>query len=98
MIARQARLVASTFALATVALVLAGLTILVLTFDHPPQGGWGFRGFPAIFALAAGSVGWLNMTRRPDNPIRPGLAVLGSLNSAQLHPTDYAAGGPRASP
>jgi hypothetical protein len=81
----------------TAALTIAGLTILLLTLDHPPQGGWGFRGFPTIFAIVSGGVGWLIMVRRPDNRIGLVLAIVGVLNAAQLFLTEYAAAGTRVS-
>ncbi|HZM72046.1 MAG TPA: hypothetical protein VFC71_01605 [Candidatus Polarisedimenticolia bacterium] len=91
------RQLASVLAIATATLTIAGLILLALTLDHPPQGGWGFRGFPTIFAIAAGSVGWLIMTRRPENRIGLVLAVVGLLNAAQLFLTEYAAAGTRTS-
>jgi len=84
-------------AIGTATLTLAGLILLVLTLDHPPQGGWGFRGFPMIFAVGSGSVGWLIMVRRPENRIGLVLAVVGLLNGAQLFLTEYAAAGSRVS-
>jgi len=81
----------------TATLVVAGLTLLFLTLDHPPQGGWGFRGFPIIFALAAGPLGWLIMRRRPDNRIGVLLSLSGFLSAAQLFLTEYAAAGTRVS-
>ena len=94
---RRLRQLASVVAIATATLTIAGLILLALTLDHPPQGGWGFRGFPTIFAIAAGSVGWLIMTRRPENRIGLVLAVVGLLNAAQLFLTEYAAAGTRTS-
>ena len=82
---------------ATVSFAVAGLTILLLTLDHPPEGGWGFRGFTIIFALAAGPLGWLIMQRRPDNRIGVLLALSGLLSAAQLFLTEYAAAGTRVS-
>jgi hypothetical protein len=84
-------------AIGTATLTLAGLILLVLTLDHPPQGGWGFRGFPTIFAIGSGGVGWLIMVRRPENRIGLVLAVVGLLNGAQLFLTEYAAAGARVS-
>jgi hypothetical protein len=81
---------------ANATLTAAGLILLALTLDHPPQGGWGFRGFPAIFALTAGLVGWLIMTRRPDNRVGLVLTIVGVLNGAQLFLTEYAAAGTRS--
>ncbi len=76
---------------------VAGLTLLFLTLDHPPEGGWGFRGFPIIFTLAAGPLGWLIMRRRPDNRIGVLLSLGGLLSAAQLFLTEYAAAGTRVS-
>lgn len=76
-------------------MTLAGLLLLILTLDHPPEGGWGFRGFPALFALAAGTVGWLIMVRRPENRIGLLLSAIGLFNGAQLFLTEYSASGLR---
>jgi hypothetical protein len=81
---------------ATTLLTGAGLIILALTLDHPPVGGWGFRGFPTIFAVTAGLIGWLIMVRRPDNRIGLLLAIVGVLNGAQLFLTEYSAAGTRS--
>ena len=81
---------APVLATVTATLTIAGLMILLLTLDHPPQGGWGFRGFPTIFTLVAGVVGWLIMVRRPENRIGLMLAVIGALNAGQLFLTEYA--------
>jgi hypothetical protein len=80
-------------AAATSLLVAAGLILLALTLDEPPQGGWGFRGFPAIFAIGSGVVGWLIMVRQPSNRIGLVLALVGLLNGAQLFLTEYASAG-----
>lgn len=74
-------------------LVAAGLILLALTLDAPPQGGWGFRGFPAIFAIGSGVVGWLIMVRQPSNRIGLVLAFVGLLNGGQLFLTEYASAG-----
>ena len=79
----------------TAVLVVSGLLLLLLTLDQPPRGGWGFRGFPTIFAIGAGAMGWLIMVRRPDNRIGLVLAIIGSLNAGQLFLTEYAAIGTR---
>ena len=78
-------------AASAITLTLAGLLLLVLTIDNPPRGGWGFRGFPAIFVLGSTSLGWLIMVRRPDNRIGLILALVGLLNGGQLFLTEYAA-------
>lgn len=80
-------------AASTALLVAAGLILLALTLEQPPQGGWGFRGFPAIFAIGSGVVGWLIMVRQPSNRIGLVLAFGGLLNGAQLFLTEYAAAG-----
>lgn len=85
------------FAAPTLTLVVVGLTMLFLTFDYPPQGGWGFRGFPVIFAAGAGVLGWLIMVRRPDNRIGLLLSLIGLLSAGQLFLTEYAAAGTRTS-
>lgn len=80
---------ATILAVASIALTAAGLLLLVLTPDFPPRGGWGFRGFPAIFVLGSTSVGWLIMVRRPENRIGLVLAFVGLLNASQLFLTEY---------
>lgn len=77
----------------TAAFTLAGLTILFLTLDAPPEGGWGPRGFPTVYAVIGGVLGWLIMTRRPDNRIGLLIALIGLIASAQLFMTEYAAAG-----
>jgi hypothetical protein len=85
------RALANILAGSAIAVALAGLLLLVLTVDTPPRGGWGFRGFPAIFVLGSTSIGWLIMVRRPDNRIGLVLALIGLLNALQLFLTEYAA-------
>src|SRR6185503_11609726 len=82
---------ATLLAAIAIAETAAGLLLLVLTIDNPPRGGWGFRGFPAIFVLGSTTVGWLIMVRRPDNRIGLLLALIGLLNALQLLLTEYAA-------
>lgn len=82
---------ANVLAGSAIAVTVAGLLVLVLTINTPPRGGWGFRGFPAIFVLGSTSIGWLIMVRRPDNRIGIVLALIGLLNSLQLFLTEYAA-------
>jgi hypothetical protein len=82
---------ANILAGSAIAVTLAGLLLLVLTVNTPPRGGWGFRGFPAIFVLGSTSIGWLIMVRRPDNRIGLVLALIGLLNALQLFLTEYAA-------
>jgi hypothetical protein len=80
---------AHAIATSNVALTLVALTLLLLTLDHPPVGGWGFRGFPVIFAVTAGTVGWLIMLRRPDNRIGLIMALSGLMAALQLFLTEY---------
>lgn len=86
-------LVPSALALITAMLTLAGLGLLVLTLDRPFD-GWGFRGFPAIFALENATIGWLIMVRRPDNPIGILLAIAGLVAGVQVFATEYAEADP----
>ena len=90
---RLPHLIAAT----TTLLVVAGLTLLVLTLDHPPQGGWGFRGFTVLFTLGAAPLGWLIMRRRAENRIGLLLSLIGLFSAAQLFLTEYAAAGLRMS-
>ena len=87
----RGRALANILAGSAIAVTLAGLLLLVLTVNTPPRGGWGFRGFPAIFVLGSTSIGWLIMVRRPDNRIGVVLALIGLLNALQLFLTEYAA-------
>lgn len=86
-------LIPSALALTTALLTLAGLGLLFLTLDRPFD-GWGFRGFPAIFAAENATIGWLIMVRRPDNRIGILLAIAGLVSGLQVFATEYAGADP----
>jgi hypothetical protein len=48
---------ATLLAASAITLTATGFLLMLLTIDNPPRGGWGFRGFPAIFVLGSTSVG-----------------------------------------
>jgi hypothetical protein len=71
-------------------LVLIGLLLLALSWsvDVPP--GWGFRGFPAIFALVYGSVGLVIAIRQPRNTIGWWLLLGALISGIQVLAEEYA--------
>jgi hypothetical protein len=71
-------------------LVLIGLLLLALSWsvDVPP--GWGFRGFPAIFALVYGSVGLVVAIRQPRNTIGWWLLLGALISGIQVLAEEYA--------
>jgi hypothetical protein len=69
--------------LAAVVPAAAGLALIAGSLDAPLPQSFGFRGFPALFALAFGSVGTFVVTRRPGNRVGGILIAIG-INSGVL--------------
>ncbi len=68
---------------------ILGLTLLVLTRDMSFPERWGFRGFPALLALAFGTVGALIASRHPRNVIGWLFCVSGFLNGVEVFLEEY---------
>jgi len=82
------------------ACTIAGVAILALSFDLVLPDSWGFRGFPAIFAVIFTWAG-ANLTwRRPRNAVGWLLLQVGVVAATQVLLTEYGAFGVvgRASP
>ena len=71
-------------------LTLVGWAFLALSIAAPVPSAWGFRGFPGIFALVFGWIGYLLATRRPRNPIGWCFLAAGTLSAVQVAATEYA--------
>ena len=65
---RMVRLAWATWALSLV-LTALGLWLLALSYSTPVPLDWGFRGWPAIIAVAYSTVGAIVASRRPDNRV-----------------------------
>ncbi|MDQ2915167.1 MAG: hypothetical protein M3T56_18240 [Chloroflexota bacterium] len=74
----------------SLALVVIALLLLALSWSVAVPPGWGFRGFPAIFAVVYGSVGLVIAIRRPRNPIGWWLLVGALLSGVQVLAEEYA--------
>jgi hypothetical protein len=68
----------------------AGLALLALSATTPIPERFGFRGFPAIFALAFSTVGAIVASRRKENPIGWVFCGLGLMAAAQVFAEEYA--------
>ena len=90
---RVVKRLAWPIAIVSGALTAAGLVLLGLTFDRPSPELWGFRGFPAIFAIETAILGGLIMSRRPGNVIGALLAWVGLTSSVQLFLSQYLVAG-----
>jgi len=81
------------FVLALVAFALlctaAGLWILAISFGAVVPESWGFRGFPAIFAVTFTWVGAALAWRRPNNAIGWLLLSVGVIAATQVLLTEY---------
>jgi len=82
--------VASTILVASLAFAAAGLLLLALSWAVPVPPGWGFRGFPAIFAVVFSSVGAVIATRQRANPIGWMFLASGLLAGVQVAAEEYA--------
>jgi hypothetical protein len=74
----------------SIALVVVGLLLLALSFSADVPPGWGFRGFPAIFAVVYGSVGLLIAIRQPRNAIGWWLLLGALISGIQVVAEEYA--------
>ena len=77
----------ATFATACTA---AGLVILAISFGLSVPDSWGFRGFPAIFAVTFTWVGAALAWRRPRNAIGWLLLAVGVDSAVQVALSEYA--------
>ena len=75
---------------ATIVFTAAGLVLLALSWTTPVPDSWGFRGFPAIFAVTFATVGALIAARRRENPIGWILLAAGLLSGVQVFGEEYA--------
>jgi hypothetical protein len=82
--------IASTVFGVSMALVAIGLLLLALSFTVEVPPGWGFRGFPAIFAVVYGSVGLVIAIRQPRNAIGWWLLVGAFVSGIQVLAEEYA--------
>ena len=70
-----------------------GVLLIVATNDLPLPAAYGFRGFPALFALAFGSVGAVIVARRPGHRVGVVFAAAGIMAALQTLAQSYAAVG-----
>ena len=68
----------------------AGLAVLAISFGLPVPDSWGFRGFPAIFAVTFTWVGAAVVWRRPRNAIGWVLLSVGVVAATQVLLSEYA--------
>lgn len=68
---------------------ILGIVLLALTHDRAFPERWGFRGFPALLALAFGTVGTLIVSRHPQNVIGWLFCVSGFLNGVEVFLEEY---------
>ena len=73
----------------TFALTAIGWLFLALSSSAPVPDAWGFRGFPGIFAVAFGWIGYLIATRQPRNPIGWSFLIAGLLSGLQVAASEY---------
>ena len=70
---------------------LLGWLFLALSVNAPVPDAWGFRGFPGIFAVVFGWIGYLVATRQPRDPIGWCFLVASALSGLQVLGAQYAA-------
>jgi hypothetical protein len=75
---------------ATAVCTVAGLAILAISFGLPVPDSWGFRGFPAIFAVTFTWVGAAVVWRRSRNAIGWVLLSVGVVAATQVLLAEYA--------
>jgi signal transduction histidine kinase len=93
MSARTAKRLALGLWSAAILFTAVGLTFLALSPSVRVGQGFGFRGFPAIFAVSFASVGALIASRRPQNPIGWLLLGTGLGSGLQVLGEEYAVWG-----
>jgi hypothetical protein len=91
-VTRTGALVISLVAFAALC-TAAGLAILASSFALPVPDSWGFRGFPAIFAVTFTWVGAVLAWRRPRNAIGWLLLAAGVMSALQVVLGEYASFG-----
>lgn len=74
----------------TFGLTALGWLFLALSTNTAVPSAWGFRGFPGIFAIAFGWIGYLVATRQPRNPIGWSFLIAGVLSGIQVAALEYA--------
>jgi hypothetical protein len=74
----------------TLALTALGLFLLALSYGTPVPPAWGFRGYPAILAVAYSTVGAIVTSRHPDNRVGWLFCATGLLSGVQVFVTEYA--------
>jgi hypothetical protein len=85
--------------LAAICLTAAGLVLILLTREVPwPESAWGFRGFPALFAVSSATVGAIVLARRPGNVVGWIFTAGGLLGGIQVLGTEYVTYGTLAHP
>ncbi len=86
---RPAALLAWSIWALSLALTGLGIVFLVLSSSTPIPPRWGPRGFPAIAAVTASTVGALIVSRHPRHPIGWIFTWLGLLSGAQVLVEEY---------
>ena len=86
---RMVRLAWATWALSLV-LTALGLWLLALSYSTPVPLDWGFRGWPAIIAVAYSTVGAIVASRRPDNRVGWIFCAAGLITGMLGFLTEYA--------
>jgi class 3 adenylate cyclase len=93
------RLLPSTLLALTGALTIIGLALLAITLSVVlPAEDFGFRGFPALFAITFSTVGWVLARRQPGNALGWLFAVVGILAAVMVFCQGYAIYGVLAHP
>jgi class 3 adenylate cyclase len=93
------RLLPSIFLTLSGALTVLGLALLAVTLSVPATAAdFGFRGFPALFAITFSAVGWVIARRQPGNALGWLFAVVGLLAAVMVFCYGYALYGVMAHP
>ncbi len=89
----RSRMLVSGLVIAASVCTAAGLAILAISSGLAVPDSWGFRGFPAIFAITFTWVGAALVWRRPRNAIGWVLMSVGAVAATQVLLTEYASFG-----